>query len=177
MKKLGLADALTVRKATPEDARGYAACHNACWQEVYTGMVPTAFLEKMAAAQETYTAHYAERLSHPGDCDYYLVLSGTQVSGFVIINRGEVAESPGAREIWAIYLREAFWGQGHGRLLLDFAVAQLRPLATQTIFLWVFEENHRARRFYEKNGFLFDGTVREADYGGPVRQLRYTYTL
>ena len=41
------------------------------------------------------------------------------------------------------------------------------------IFLWVFEDNMRARLFYEKHGFAFDGTKREVQYGKPLVQLRY----
>jgi len=177
VEKSGPASALNLRAATPEDAPGYASCHIACWQEAYGAIVSADFLSRMAAKHEAYTAHYQAQLAAPGDCEYYSVLDGTSMAGFVILNRGAVAEYPGAREIWAIYLREAYWGRGHGKSLLEFAVAQLRPLAAQAIFLWVFEENHRARRFYEKNGFRFDGIVREADYGGPVRQLRYTLAL
>ena len=177
MEKSGPASALTVRKATLEDASSYAACHITCWQEAYADIVPADFSSRMAAKKEEYVAYYRECLAEPGDCEYLCVLDGPRMAGFVIINRSAVTEYPGAREIWAIYLREAYWGRGHGQGLLDFAVTQLRPLGAQTVFLWVFERNHRARRFYEKNGFRFDGIVREADYGGSVHQLRYTLAL
>ena len=177
MENPGPASALTLRAATPEDAPSYAACHIACWQEAYADMVSADFLISMAARHEAYAAHYQERLAAPGERDYLCVLDEGRMVGFVIINRGAVAGHPGAREIWAIYLRKAYWGRGHGQGLLDYAVEQLRPLGASAIFLWVFEENHRARRFYEKNGFHFDGTVREADYGDPMCQLRYTLTL
>jgi len=42
------------------------------------------------------------------------------------------------------------------------------------INLWVFEENNRARHFYEKNNFSYNGIRREVDwYGKPLVQLQY----
>ena len=42
--------------------------------------------------------------------------------------------------------------------------------------LWVLEPNERARRFYERGGWAFDGTTRDELIGGvPTHQLRYAY--
>jgi ribosomal protein S18 acetylase RimI-like enzyme len=57
--------------------------------------------------------------------------------------------------------------------MLDFAISELKHAKQKEIFLWVFEENIEARRFYEKNNFSFDGTKREVKYGKPLVQLRY----
>jgi hypothetical protein len=40
--------------------------------------------------------------------------------------------------------------------------------------LWVLEGNSRARRFYERGGWAFDGTTRDVPYGDETaHQLRY----
>jgi len=41
-----------------------------------------------------------------------------------------------------------------------------------TIFLWVFEKNERAIRFYHKYGFEFDGCKKEWTLGTPVTIVR-----
>ena len=77
-------------------------------------------------------------------------------------------------EIWAIYLLEEFRSKGYGKEILNFAITELKSIGHKTIVLWVFEENHKARRFYEKNGLRFDGTKRENDrYGKMLVQIRY----
>lgn len=44
------------------------------------------------------------------------------------------------------------------------------------IFLWGLEENHKARRFYEKMGFVFSGNSMETQIGGKkLREVQYTY--
>jgi len=46
-----------------------------------------------------------------------------------------------------------------------------------SFYLWVLEGNNRARQFYEKNGFYFDGTIREREYGKLLVQLKYVLRL
>lgn len=40
--------------------------------------------------------------------------------------------------------------------------------------IWAFKENHRARRFYEKNGFVWDGSERVSEFDGAM-EIRYTF--
>lgn len=45
------------------------------------------------------------------------------------------------------------------------------------ISLWVHDGNDRARRSYEKAGFLLEGTARQADYARGRRHDRHLYGL
>jgi GNAT superfamily N-acetyltransferase len=74
------------------------------------------------------------------------------------------------RELYAIHVDPAYLGTGVGRALMADALPRLGDRAV----LWVLEQNARARRFYERGGWEFDGTTREEPMGGvPTRQLRY----
>ena len=44
-------------------------------------------------------------------------------------------------------------------------------------YLWVLEANSRARRFYEKCGFTFDGTQKEINIDKPLVEMRYNRSL
>ena len=61
-------------------------------------------------------------------------------------------------EIHAIYLLADYWDKGYGRQLMDFAVNRLKELSCCKVTLWVMEENNRARRFYERYGWVLDGS-------------------
>ena len=77
-------------------------------------------------------------------------------------------------EIVSLYLREPYAGRGLGRALLEAAAAALAALGFEDIFLWVLEENGRARRFYERAGFAASGEAMECEIGGrALRELRY----
>ncbi|RKI85043.1 N-acetyltransferase [bacterium 0.1xD8-71] len=55
-------------------------------------------------------------------------------------------------------------------------VTELHKLGFQDIFLWVLEENLRARKFYEKCGFTSAGRSMEYEIGGKMlREMQYCY--
>ena len=66
--------------------------------------------------------------------------------------RGEAAE------LRQLYVVEAFKGEGIGRTLIDWVIDQGRERRADHLYLSVFTENHRARRFYERIGFEVEGS-------------------
>ena len=163
-----------IRKALPEDAYNYAMCHISCWQSAYKGIVSDEFLCDMMIKKEQRIERYRKALTEPGDCEYYCVLYENAMIGFCIINKSQDERQALIGEIWAVYLVEEFRGKGYGSEIIDFAVRELKRVNPSEIFLWVFEENSRARRFYEKCNFFFDGTRKESTmWGGPLTLAKY----
>lgn len=81
---------------------------------------------------------------------------------------GLVSFSPGWLE--SLFVVPEHWGTGLAARLHDEAVAALeRPC-----HLWVLEENHRARAFYDRRGWSPDGERRLADFPPWPPELRYT---
>ena len=78
-------------------------------------------------------------------------------------------ETGDGAEIVAIHSLPASWGTGLGHAMLTQALTQIgdRPVS-----LWAFQENTRARRFYEKHGFRWDGSVRFSEFDGAL-EVRY----
>jgi ribosomal protein S18 acetylase RimI-like enzyme len=87
------------------------------------------------------------------------------------------SEEPGVAELYAIHVDPGAVGSGVGRLLMVDALERLAALGTRAV-LWVLDGNDRARRFYERGGWLPDGTTRDELMGRePTHQLRYTFEL
>ena len=62
--------------------------------------------------------------------------------------------------------------------MMRHAVADLRVRGYRAAVLWVQDANTRARRFYEKGGWVADGALKTEDvWGTPVHQLRYRIAL
>ena len=72
-------------------------------------------------------------------------------------------------EIIAVHSLPESWGSGLGHAMLTEAFKQIGEKA---VFLWAFKENKRARRFYEKHGFCWDGTERVSEFDGAL-EVRY----
>ena len=67
-------------------------------------------------------------------------------------------------------------GKGYGKFLIEMAVGELKKLGFKKILLWVLEENHRARKFYEKCGFVQTGESRNDNIGGKdLKEVMYIY--
>jgi len=164
---------ITIRKALPEDARDYSVCHFTCWQSAYRGIVPDDYLHNMWQSIEQRTERYKDAFSNPDAGEYYCVLIAERMIGFFFINKSKDEDKPHAGEIVAIYLLEEYWGKGTGRILLDYSVDKLRQMGHGEVTLWTFEDNIRARRFYEKCGFSFDGAKKEMALGKPLTLVRY----
>lgn len=78
-------------------------------------------------------------------------------------------ETEDGAEIVAIHSLPVSWGTGLGQAMLTEA---LNRLGDRTVYLWAFKENTRARRFYEKHGFCWDGSVRVSEFDGAL-EVRY----
>ena len=72
-------------------------------------------------------------------------------------------------EIIAVHSLPESWGTGLGAAMVAGA---LKQIGNRPVFLWAFKENVRARRFYEKHGFRWDGTERVSEFDGAV-EVRY----
>ena len=72
--------------------------------------------------------------------------------------------------------QEAYRGIVSDRYLdtmtVEATTARARLSDYNTIFVWVFENNERAIRFYHKYGFEFDGSKKEWNLGGPLTIVR-----
>jgi GNAT superfamily N-acetyltransferase len=80
---------------------------------------------------------------------------------------GEVAE------LYALYVHPAWWSTGTGRALMGRVLARTARAGYQRITLWVLEDNARARRFYDRAGFVPDGASNILRGLGGVTEVRY----
>lgn len=93
---------------------------------------------------------------------YFAELDG-HVIGYLKLNFGPAQtdlRDDRAVEIERIYVLQAYHGKQVGQLLYEKALEVARGAAAHYVWLGVWEENPRAIRFYEKNGFAdFDKHV------------------
>ncbi|MEO8224521.1 MAG: GNAT family N-acetyltransferase [Gammaproteobacteria bacterium] len=68
-------------------------------------------------------------------------------------------------ELARLYLARGLIGRGYGARLMRAIHAEARRLGAQTLWLGVYDRNHRAVRFYERFGFARVGD-REFMFGG-----------
>lgn len=92
--------------------------------------------------------------------EFYFAEENGEILGYLKLNFGnaqtEITDE-NAVEIERIYVLKEFLGQKVGQKLFEKSVEIGRERNCSYIWLGVWEENHRALRFYEKNGFEIFG--------------------
>lgn len=156
-----------VRLATVDDAEAIARVHVRSWRETYTGKLPDAVIEGRPVAQR---AAALRRLiageSARGPQKVWVAERGGEVVGFAWAGASVDPDRRGGTELFTIYVLRAHHGGGAGQRLLDAA------LGDAPASLWVLEDNPRARAFYERNGFVADGTAKDDERLGGAHEIR-----
>ena len=92
--------------------------------------------------------------------EFYFAENNDEILGYLKLNFKDAQTEELEEnhfEIERIYVLKAFLGQKIGQILFDNALKIGREKNLEYVWLGVWEENHRAIRFYEKNGFEIFG--------------------
>ncbi|MGZ8581295.1 MAG: N-acetyltransferase family protein [Actinomycetota bacterium] len=151
-----MAHTVTIRNADVVDAAAIASVHVASWRWAYRGHLPDDTLDGLHASERE--SRWREVIEG-GSADVLVATADGPIVGFASSGRASDDDAPpGTAELYAIYLDERTAGQGVGRALLERATAGMRSSGFARATLWVLESNERARRFYERAGWAWDGT-------------------
>lgn len=157
-----------IRHMAPDDGKAaISRTYEISWHSVYRNILPQDYLDSPP------TGYWIPYLEQAGR-NVLVMEEGGQLIGTASYCASRAPSLLGYGRVVSIYLLPAWQCRGHGRLLLDAAVANLAALGHQDIFLWVLEENRRARQFYEKADFVPTQIWQEDTIGGKtVREIQY----
>ena len=152
---------IRLRPALPADARAIAEISVRAWRAAYRGVMSDETLDGLSVEerQAGFGGFIAQAV---GRSAVSVAEDGAGlVVGFVSLGPGRDEEHglPDAGEVYAIYVDPHRWGGGAGRTLLAAAEDELRNAGFRRAFLWVLQDNPRARRFYEAAGWTWDGST------------------
>ena len=69
--------------------------------------------------------------------------------------------TPKCAELICIHSLPGRWRQGYGKAMMEAVLRDIKAAGYRTVILWVFQENQRARRFYEECGFSISDKTKE----------------
>jgi GNAT superfamily N-acetyltransferase len=141
---------ITLREATQADAPAIAALHAESWRFAYRGAYSDEYLD--GPVFEDRARVWQDRMSSPRPNQHVILAEdGDALVGFVCAYGAD-------DERWGtlvdnLHVRPDRHRQGTGkRLLAEVAAWCLAEHANSGLYLWVLEQNSRARRFYESLG-------------------------
>lgn len=88
--------------------------------------------------------------------EFYFALIDAKVVGYLKINRGDAQtelKNDHTLELERIYVLNEFHGKKVGQVLFNKAFQIAEQSKVDYLWLGVWEENHKALKFYSKNGF------------------------
>jgi L-amino acid N-acyltransferase YncA len=166
-----------VRRARPEDAAAIARVHTEAWQAAYEHVFGAERLATIDVAERE--QRWRARLEAPEDAVVLVSEQEGAVTGFAVFGASRDEDTDAADgEVHGIYVHPSRWGAGEGRALLAAALDGLRARGFRDATLWVLDDNPRARRFYEREGWrLVDGKKHDTFFDIEITELRYRVRL
>ena len=161
-----------VRAAVPADARDVARVHVRSWQSAYRGLIAQEYLDGLEP--EVWASRYTFGRMGLALPSTLVAVDGPTICGLATVGLCRDQDLPNFGELMAIYVDPAHMHTGVGRLLMTAVRKRLRSVGVMEALLWVLDGNVGARRFYERDGWRFDGTCRTVTFGNlPTEQVRY----
>ena len=152
---------MVIRKATIKDVEKLKEIGKHTFAETFSSYNSpenmTAYLEKGFSTEKLKTE------LTDNNAEFYVAELDGKVIGYLKVNVGESQTElklENALEIERIYVLKEFHGKKVGQILYDKALQLAIEKNVENVWLGVWEENPRAIRFYEKNGFVaFDNHI------------------
>lgn len=185
---------ISIRTPSVGDGGAIARAHVRAWKTAYAGIMPADFLDSIDEDDRSlaWEQRLRDRAAQPNNLRTELLvadvgitipgpggrgheIAAREIVGVATVGPERDVDGSDRGELWMINVRPDVWGVGVGPALLTASRGRLDALGYRTSVLWVVAGNMRARRFYEREGWSFDGTEKDEDFGGVnVHELRYT---
>ncbi len=143
---------ISYRDATPDDGPMLGGLARATFLETFGHLYKLPDLEAFLAQGND--PAYAAELTQP-DLDVRFAMAGPIPIGFCKLSAITLPVEPTgpAIELRQLYLFKPWHGQGIAEALMDWAHRRAVARGATEMWLSVFTDNHRARRFYARHGF------------------------
>ncbi len=162
---------MLVRDARAEDVESIGSVHGEAWRAAYASVFDAEWLRSAVADRRDRWAALLPRISaSPG---HLLVAEDDgQVTGFL---HGGPTDDPRVGEVFALYVHPAGWGSTAAPLLMLDGLRRLRSAGCEEVALWTMAAAGRAQAFYEKSGWIQDGSTKMHDFGDGRERVLFRY--
>lgn len=162
---------ITIKKLTTQDLLPLQQIGRQTFYETFAGDNSPEDMEKYL--DESFAISKLTAEINNVNSEFYFAQIENNVLGYLKLNWGNAQteeQDQNALEIERIYVLKVFHGKSVGQVLFDKAIEVAKAKKANYVWLGVWEENHRAIQFYQKNGFIaFDkhifqlGTDKQTD--------------
>ena len=150
---------IKIDKVKIGDENVLAHIQTEAWKEAFSEIISKEDMEKYTdinKAKEMYSMILNEKIGN----GFILSIDGNPHC-IAYFDKSRDDEFKDYAEIICIHSLASNWGNGYGSIMMKHILQQIKEAGFNKVMLWVFEENNRARKFYEKHGFILSDKTKE----------------
>lgn len=162
---------IIIKKAVKDDAFDISKIHAMGWKTSYKEIVPNEYLRNIHLDD---WVEFLEEGIENKTREAHIIYVDNIPAGAISHGPARKEDMKDFGEIISFYMHPVYRGLGLGSMLLKHTLEYMR--AYGKIYLYVFEKNILARKFYEKNGFTNTNSTASFTLGGKeIIDLQYIY--
>jgi GNAT superfamily N-acetyltransferase len=151
-----------IRRAELGDAARVGEMHAAAFAELYSAVLPTEVRAQLDA--QTMASLWQRFVSRGERYVQWVAVDRGRIVGFAGVGPGRETGYDAANELYFLVVEPAARRKGVGRALLKRADAD---------YVWVWEQNRSAQKFYRKQRFYPDSVARDGKlFETPIPEVR-----
>jgi RimJ/RimL family protein N-acetyltransferase len=151
---------VNVREARSDDVEAAVRAYESSWDAALAPLLGRR-LGELVPFEERVTSFHDGLARTSANAEVWAAELDGEIVGVAVYARADAETG----ELRALYVVPEAWGTGAAQELMNAALAAMQSGGQRLAILWVAEENARARRFYEREGWTADGVTRETPLG------------
>lgn len=158
---------IIVKKADRKDIGDLASIMSQSWKAAFCELIDEESLNQFA--DENRFEEILSRVHSSGMGNLYIAYMNNKPVGEIFWYMAEEKHA----EILSVHSIKEVWGTGLGAEMFRHIERDIVNIeGIEEIYLWTFEKNIRACKFYEKMGFINTNELRESDFEG-INEVKY----
>ena len=150
---------INIRKVKVGDANTLAFIQTESWKSAFNRILSKEDLDKYTDVNRAITLY--SKLLNDNIGNGFILTINENPHCIAYWDKTRDDEMEGDAEIICIHSLCDNWGKGYGTEMMNHILRDIKNSGFSKVMLWVFKENHRARKFYEKHGFVLTEKSKE----------------
>ena len=150
---------INIRKVKVGDANTLAFIQTESWKSAFNRILSKEDLDKYTDVNRAITLY--SKLLNDNIGNGFILTINENPHCIAYWDKTRDDEMEGNAEIICIHSLCDNWGKGYGTEMMNHILSDIKNSGFSKVMLWVFKENHRARKFYERHGFVLTEKSKE----------------
>lgn len=142
---------ITIRKAELGDEKMLAYIQTESWKSAFADIISSDDMEKCTDIVKAEAMY--ENVLKSGYAEVSILEIDGKPHCIAAWSKARNPQFSDCAELICIHSLCDNWGQGYGSMMMNHIIDEIKKTGYNSVLLWVFEKNTRARSFYENHGF------------------------